>query len=439
MSEKLLLGELMRYGTLAAGLAALGGVFSSRPAARSKSPNEKLNIGCIGAGGKGRGDAIGVSSENIVALCDVDDARAAETYERFPNATKYQDFRKLLERDDIDAVTISTPDHTHAIATAMALRSGKHVYCQKPLTHSVYEARLITNLAAEANVATQMGNQGHSAPTFARLVEIIQSGAIGQVREVHAWTDRPGRYWPQGTQLPEPAMPVPSTLNWDLWLGPAPERPYNSLYVPHHWRGRWDFGTGSLGDMGCHMMDTAFWSLKLSYPVAVEAETVGGTSDSPPATSIVRYDFPERDGLPPVRLTWYDGGQSYPAELLEGEEVPAISNGFLFLGDKGKLIMDYDGEPILLPRAQYEGYVEPEPFIRRSPGHYEEWIAACKTGSPTGSHFGYAGPLTESVMLGNVAIRAGRKIRYDSAEMRVLDDPEANALLHRPYRAGWEL
>jgi hypothetical protein len=303
----------------------------------------------------------------------------------------------------------------------------------------VYEARYITRLAAKAKVATQMGTQGHAFPTYTRLVELIQSGVIGKVSSVHVWTDRPTGWWPQGVNKPATGMPVPATLDWEQWLGPAQERPYNKAYLPFVWRGWWDFGTGALGDMACHLMDPIFWSLKLSYPVTVEAESEGATADSPPNWSIIKYDFPERGDLPPVRVTWYDGGKKYPTDLLEGETVPKIDNGSLFIGDACKLIVDHGSAPILLPKAKFENFKGPEPYLKLSPGHHQEWILACKTGSPTGSNFGYAGPLTEAVLLGNVAIRVNRKINYDGVQMRITDDAEANALLHPGYRKGWKL
>jgi len=439
MPESISRRELIKDATLVAGLTALGGVWSSKSNAQSRSPNEKLNIGCIGIGGQGASDVGNVSSQNIVALCDVDAVRGAANFERYDKAKKYQDFRRMLEQKDIDAVTVSIPDHNHAFATTMALHLGKHVYCQKPLTHSVYEARYITRLAAKSKLATQMGTQGHAFPSYSRLVELIQSGAIGNVKQVHVWTDRPSGWWPQPVTRPAASAPVPATLDWEQWLGPAVERPYNPAYLPFVWRGWWDFGTGALGDMACHLMDPVFWSLKLSYPVSVDAESQGATKDGPPEWSIIHYDFPERGELPAVRVTWYDGKKRFPAELLEGEEVPNIDNGSLFVGESGKLIVNHGSDPILLPKARYANFMGPAPYLKRSPGHHEEWIQACKTGSPTGCNFGYAGPMTEAILLGNVAIRVGRKIEYDAHAMRISGDAEANSLLHPKYRKGWQL
>ncbi len=431
--------ELIGQASLAAGLTALGGVWSSRSIAQSKSPNEKLNIGCIGIGGQGASDVGNVSSQNIVALCDVDAERGGLNFERYSQAKRYTDFRKLLEQKDIDAVTVSIPDHNHAVATAMALHAGKHVYCQKPLTHSVAEARYITHLAAKTKLATQMGTQGHAFPSYTRLVELIESGAIGSVTQVHVWTDRPSGWWPQPVTAPTGNTAPPSTLDWNQWLGPAQERSYNKAYLPFIWRGWWDFGTGALGDMACHLMDPVFWSLKLSYPTSVEATSEGATKDGPPTWAVINYDFPKRGKLPPVRVTWYDGKKRYPEALLNGEKVPPIDNGSLFIGDKGALIVNHGSDPILLPTAKFADFKGPTPYLKRSPGHHLEWIEACKNGSPTGSNFGYAGPMTEAILLGNVAIRVGRKINYDSRNMHAVGDPEADALLRPAYRPGWNL
>jgi predicted dehydrogenase len=405
--------------------------------ARRLSPNEKLNIGVIGVGGRGGANLQSVAGENIVALCDIDDQTLAKAAAGFPRAAIYSDFRKLLDRKDIDAVVVSTPDHMHAFATTMALAQGRHVYCEKPLTHSVSEARAVAEAAARRKVATQMGNQGHSNDGARRTVELIQSGAIGPVREVHAWTDRP--IWPQGIDRPMDTPPVPATGHWDLWLGPAPERPYNPAYLPFKWRGWWDFGTGALGDMACHVMDVAFWSLKLGPPATVEAEGPSVHPESAPKWMIIHYDFPARGDLPPVKLTWYDGGKRPPAELFEGQKLE--DNGSLFIGDKGKLYLPdaYGERHKLLPESQFAGFKAPEPSLPDSPGHHAEWIAACKTGSATGSNFAYAGALTEMVLLGNVAYRAGKKLEWDGAAMKATNCPEADPLLRREYRRGWSL
>jgi len=406
--------------------------------AQVKSPNEKLNIAGIGVGGRGADDIAGVSTENIVALCDVDERRAAQTVKRFPKAKRYADFRKMLDEvKEIDAVVIATPDHTHAPAAVMAMKLGKHVYCEKPLTHSVYEARVLAETAAKHRVATQMGIQGHSYDGHRRAVELLQAGVIGTVREVHSWSDRP--IWPQGIDRPTDTPPVPKDLNWDLWLGPAPWRPYHPCYVPFNWRGWWDFGTGAIGDMGIHNMDVVFWGLKLGAPISVEAEVSDVHAETAPKWSIVRFEFPGRKGMPPVKLTWYDGGKKPPKELADGQELP--DNGALLIGEKGKMLSpDWHADNFkLLPESAFEGFKGPDPAITRSPGHHEEWVLACKGGAPAMADFSYSGLITEAVLLGNVAIRAGKKIEWDAKNLRVTNCPEANQFIRREYRKGWVL
>lgn len=404
-------------------------------------PSEKLNIAAIGAGGRGGGDIGAVSSENIVALCDVDDKKAAETFEHYPKAKKYRDFRKMLEREkNIDAVIVATPDHTHAVATMMAIKMGKHVYTEKPLTYSIYEARELAKAAREAKVATQMGNQGHSGEGNRLICEWIWDGAIGPVREVHAWTDRP--IWPQGIDRPKETPRVPKTLDWDLWLGPAPDRPYNPAYLPFKWRGWWDFGAGALGDMACHIVDSPFWALKLGHPISVEASSTKVNSETYPLASTVHYRFPARDGMPPVKMTWYDGGimPPQPEELEPGRRMGSDNGGVLFVGEKSKLVCGcYGNSPRLIPETKMKEYNRPPKTIPRVEGHHKDWIQACKGGKPACSNFDYAGPLTEMVLLGNVAIRTGKKLCWDGPNMRVTNVPEANEYIRRQYRAGWTL
>ena len=406
-----------------------------------KPPSEKLNIAAIGAGGRAEGDIAGVASENITALCDVDDARAAKMFQRYPNAKKYRDFRVMLEKEEknIDAVIVATPDHVHAAASMMAMKMGKHVYCEKPMTHSIYEARMLTEAARKYKVATQMGNQGHSGEGIRLICEWIWDGAIGPVREVHAWTNRPGTYWPQGIDRPKDSPPVPGTLDWNLWLGPSPERPYNPAYLPFVWRGWWDFGTGALGDMGCHIVDPAFWALKLGYPASISAVSTKVNNETGPLSSIIEYEFPARGDMPSCRLVWYDGGlkPTKPDEL-EGRSLE--DNGVIFVGDKGKLMCGcYAGSPRLIPESKMQAYKRPEKTIPRVSGHHQDWIEACKGGDPATSNFDYAGPLTEMVLLGNVAVRVGRKILYDGPNMKIANIPEANQYIRREYRPGWEL
>jgi predicted dehydrogenase len=422
---------------------------SGRTASATKSPNEKLNIAAIGCGGKGRTDIRGCLHENIVALCDCDDARAAEMYQRFPDVRKYKDYRRMLEeRKDIDAVLVSTPDHHHAPASVLAMTLGKHVYCQKPLTHSIYEARRMREVAREMKVVTQMGNQGHAFEGARRIVEVFRSGAIGEVREVHCWTDRPnGRWWKQPVARPSDRPPVPSGLDWDLWLGAAPKRPYHRTYCPHDWRAWWDFGSGALGDMACHIVDSAYWALELGSPVSVEATAQGATTESAPAWQIIKFQFPQRTSqalgttLPPVALTWYDGGKKPPADLAEGNPLPP--GGTLWIGSKGTIytIDDYSIVFRLLPEQKFKGYEGPKPYLPRNPrseyAPYMEWIAACKGGPTTLSNFEYASRLTEAMLVGVLAVRLGKKIEWDAADQRATNAPEAEPLIRRKYRQGW--
>lgn len=416
--------------TLVGGAGALLAARAS--SARPLSPNEKLNIGIIGVANRGADNLRGVSSQNIVALCDVDDTYLQSAAANYPQAKVYNDFRKMLEQKGLDAVVISTADHTHAPAAAMALRAGLHVYCEKPLTHTVYEARVLAELAKEHKRATQMGTQIHAGSNYRRVVELVQSGAIGTVREVHVWCG--GGY--SGGDRPKETPDVPAHLHWDLWLGPAPERPYHPAYVPFHWRGWWDFGNGTLGDMACHHMDLPTWALKLRYPLTVEAEGPPVHPESCPPWLIVRYEYPQRENLPPVRLTWYNGDKR-PSYFAEGK-LPEWGNGTLFVGEKGMLLADYDRH-VLLPEKDFVGLTPPKPSIPESIGHYNEWIEACKNGAPTTCNFDYAGALTEAVLLGNVAYRTGQKLTWDPVHLKATNCPEADRYLRREYRKGWTL
>jgi len=406
-----------------------------------RPPSDVLNIGIIGVGGQGGSNRRNLRSENIVALCDVDDTKIAAGLEQSPDANTYRDFRVMLEKEPgIDAVVVSTPDHFHTVAAVTAMRLGKHVYVAKPLTHSISEARLMADTARRYGVATQMGNHGHSYDTARQINEWIWDGAIGDVREVHTWTNRP--IWPQGLDRPEDTPPVPSTLDWDLWLGPAPERPYHPAYHPFSWRGWWDFGTGALGDMACHIIDFPFWALKLGHPASVEASSVGKTSETYPNGSIVRYEFPARGDMPPVTLNWYDGGlmPPRPEELEPGRRMGTSGGGGIFNGDKGKLMYGcYSNEATLIPQSFMDSYTQPAPSMPRSEGHHAEWIAACKGGPPAVSSFDYAGPLTEMILLGCIALRMDRKLEWDGENMVVTNEPDANQYITREYRDGWSL
>jgi predicted dehydrogenase len=426
----------------AAGFWLTGGVTETHAA---QGANERLNIAVIGCGGQGGSDLGNVASQNIVALCDVDDNRAGGSFNKYPKAPKYKDFRVMLEKQkDIQAVVVSTPDHQHAIASIMAMRMGKHVYCQKPLTHDVWEARLMGEVAAKMRVATQMGNQGTASNGLRAGAETIRSGAIGNVSEVHVWTDRPGMYWRQGhAERPKETPPVPKTLDWDLWIGTAPTRPYNPAYVPFAWRGWWDFGTGALGDMGCHIMNLSFMALQLGPPSSVQAVLTTDrpvNNESPPNGLRVTYEFPARGQRPAVRMIWYESSRP-AADLFHGQTISA--GGSLFVGSKGKLYSrdDYGSNNILLPVENFRDFRAPAPTIPRAQGgHHAEWIRACKGGPPAMSNFtSYSGPLTEMVLLGNVAIRVGKRIVWNSEKLQAVDLAAANQYIRREYRKGWAL
>ena len=405
--------------------------------AQTGSPNEKLNIGIIGVHSRGAANMAAVASENVVALCDVNETFLAEAAQKYPKARTYVDWRKLLDQKDIDAVVVSTTEHTHALASVWAMKRGKHVYCEKPLAHSVYEARVMRETSKQAKVATQMGMQIHASENYRRVVELVQSGAIGPVREAHAWVEQ-GIAGPRSR--PEETQPVPKELNWDLWLGPAPERPYHSCYFEKRslsWQNWWDFGNGALGDMGSHIIDLPFWALELKYPATVEAEgPLPVRAETYPDSLKVRWEHPARGARPPVKLTWYDGKQ-WP-ESPDGVDLKKWHLGVMFVGDKGILVADY-GKWILLPEARFKDFKPPEPSIAKSPGHHQEWIQACKTGTPTLCNFEYSGALVEHNLLGTVAFRAGKKLEWDAKNLKARNCPEADRFIRRSYREGWTL
>jgi predicted dehydrogenase len=427
--------------------AAFGGaglvILSNSQLVRGTQANEKLNVACIGVGGRGGDDVNGVgATENIVALCDVDEKHAAQTFEKYPQAKRYKDFRRMLDEihDKIDAVIVGTPDHTHAVAGMAAMRLGKHCYCEKPLTHSVYEARQMANLAREKNLVTQMGTQIHAESNYRRVVELVQTDAIGKIREVHVWLGANFNGPPTPTNgrqpdLPTERQPVPETLDWDLWLGPAAYRPYSTEYAPFKWRYWWNFANGQLGDFFCHYCDLAFWALKLRHPTSVEAEGPVHP-ESAAKWTIAKQEYPARGDLPAVILTWYNGG-GYP-EFVKEDKTLQWPNAVLFMGSDGMLIADY-GKHQLLPEEKFAGFQPPEPFIPNSIGHHREWAEACKTGGPTTCNFDYSGALTEAALLCNVALRTGRKINWDAQNLKAIGCPEADVFIRRQYRNGWTL
>ena len=422
----------------------------------TQSPSDKLNIAVIGAGGQGESNLNQCTNENFVAFCDVDDERASGTFRRYPNVPKYKDFRKMLDKEDknINAVIVATPDHTHAVVAMECLRRDKHLFLQKPLAHSIYEVRMITEEARKHKVQTQMGNQGHSADEIRMLYEWIQDGAIGPVREVYAWSDRPvgGNPWSDFPIMkrPEEKPAIPKALDWDLWLGPAKYRPYHPIYVPMSWRGFWDFGTGALGDMGCHIIDPAFWVLNLGHPARVEATTAHCDpeveAETYPRASIIRYEFPARGDMPPVKLTWFDGRllPPRPRDLEKDRSLP--SNGALLIGDKGTIMHGSHGASgvRIIPEIKMQAYKRPEPTLKRVPngqnGHEQDWIRACKDGKPACSNFDYGGPLTETVLLGVMAMRMRDTIlEWDGENMKVTNNDQADQYIRPVFREGWTL
>jgi predicted dehydrogenase len=408
------------------------------------NPNNRLNIAFCGVGGQGRSALNGLKGENFVAFCDVDEERAAKTYDEIPNVPRFRDYRVMLDKlgNTIDAVTVSTPDHMHFPIAMAALSLGKHVFVEKPLTHTIAEARKLAKLAAEKKVATQMGNQGHANEGLRILKEWFDAGIIGEVRTIQSWTDRP--IWPAGVKAPDHSkfIPVvPTTLDWNLWLGVAKDRPYDPAYLPFNWRGYWDFGTGALGDMGCHIMDGAFWALGLDLPARVSAISGRGNELSGPTSSIVTYGFPGRGGQPPLTWTWHDGGlQPIPPDDWEPDREFPI-NGTLIIGSKATVLTSTYYESVrIVPEARMKEIapsLPPKTLPRIQGGHFAEWLRACKGGPAAGSNFDYAARLTELVLLSNLAVRARRPIEWDAAAMKVTNRAEANQYVTKEYRPGF--
>jgi predicted dehydrogenase len=429
------------------------GAIAAPAIVRGRNLNDKLNIAMIATGGRGGFNLkqAAIASENIVVLCDVHEPAVDKAAQMYPQARRYSDFRRVYDRaNDFDAVVVSTTEHTHAFATLPALQLGKHVYCEKPLTYNIWEARVIREAAAKTKVATQMGNQNHSNDNYRRVVELIQSGAIGPVREAHVWVSRAwGRqpleaakknesYGVLASEKPTEIDSVPTGLDWDLWLGPAPARPYNDVYWPGpKWYRWWDFGNGTMSDLGSHMNDLPFWALKLRAPRTVEAFGPPPHREIAPASMHVTYEYGPRGDLPPVKLTWYQG-EDKPDLYRDGTIPSSFKDGILFVGSNGMLLASH-GKHVLLPEDRFRDFKRPEPTIPNSPGHWVEWVGAAKTGSPTGSNFEYAGWLTEANHLGNVAYRVGRKIEWDPETLSAPNAAEAQPFIRREYRKGWTL
>ena len=431
---------LQETAAIGIGLWAGGGMAVKASAAA----NERVRFACIGIGGKGDSDSADAGKHgDVIAICDIDDARLeSAAKEKFPKAQRFNDYRKLFDElgKSIDAVTVSTPDHHHAFASMLAMKMGKACFCQKPLTHSVSEARMMANVAREMKVATQMGNQGTAADSLRQAAAIIRGGNIGTVKEVHVWTNRP--VWPQGGPRPKPAESIPETVHWDLWIGPAPFREYAPGYHDFKWRGWWDFGTGALGDMACHTFNMPFMALDLKNPVSIEAEHSGHNGDSYPNWSIIKFMFPATGSRPAIPVTWYDGGERPEEVLFGGKDLPA--SGALVVGAKDTLYAHGDYcEKFSLLSGSEPAQVD---FVK-SPGHFEEFITAIQGGPAAVSNFpNYSGPLTETILLGNLAVWAGKgpdsegkKIEWDASNLRATNAPEVDVIIKRPYRAGWVL
>ncbi|WP_076350747.1 Gfo/Idh/MocA family protein [Paludisphaera borealis] len=436
-----------RFGLELAGTAAA--VFAAPAVLRGRNLNDKMNIAIIGAGGRGAANLDGVSSENITALCDVFEPAVEQAGSQFPKARRFRDFRRVFDHSaEFDAVVVSTCEHTHAFATLPALQLGKHVYCEKPLSYNVWEARVIREAAEKAKVATQMGTQIHAGDNYRRVVELIQAGAIGPVTEAHVWV---GRAWGRQSaedarrnqdivhveERPTGSSPIPKGLDWDLWLGPAPARPFHEVYFPGpKWYRWWDFGNGTMSDLGSHWIDLPFWALKLKSPATIEAFGPPPHPEIAPASMKVVYEYAGHDQAPPLTLTWYQGADK-PKAFHDGT-IPKWDSGVLFVGSKGMLLADY-GRLKLLPEKEFQGFIAPAQVFPKSLGHHAEWIHACKTGGKALCDFAYSGWLTEANHLGNVAYRTGKKLEWDAAKLQASNAPEAEPFLRREYRKGWKL
>jgi predicted dehydrogenase len=445
--------------TTAAALAGAGSashvLAAAGPARHQASASDRVALAIVGAGGRGVDNIreAAAAGAAIVALCDCDEQNAAESFAKYPDARKYRDWRRMLDTEkSIDAVLVATPDHSHAIVSIAAMQLGKHVYSEKPLARSIWEVRQMAKAATASRVATQMGTQGHAFEGTRRAVEVLRAGVIGDVAELHVWTDRPAGWWPQGVLRPTDTAPVPPTLDWDVWLGPAPERPYHPTYVPFKWRGFWDFGTGAIGDMGIHNLDTAYWGLELGTPTRVAvrdcapATSAPETKETAPLWSIIDLEFPARGSRPAVKMTWYDGGKLPPPELFQGQKLITRDGGSLVIGSKGTLFTRtwHGGENekdwfVLLPSQKFDGLSPPPPTLPRTRSHHQEWLDACRGQGKTQSPFEYAAVLTESLLLGNVAVRTGQPVEWDAAQMRVTNNSAAEPFVKPELRKGWRL
>lgn len=416
---------------------------------RGQNLNNKLNIAVIGTGGRGGGNLESVASENIVALCDVNSRNLDKAAAKFPQARRQADFRRVFDRaKDFDAVVVSTCEHTHAFATMPALQLGKHVYCEKPLSYNIWEARRIREAATKAKVATQMGIQIHATENYRQVVELVQGGIIGTVHEAHVWVSRAWGWQNEADakrhndivwsfERPKEIHPVPEGLDWELWLGPAPARPFNSIYFPGpKWYRWWDFGNGTMSDLGSHWNDLPFWALKLQVPLTIEASGPPPHPEIAPASMSATYEYGARGDLPPVKLTWHQG-ENKP-EIWKTGGIPKWDSGCLFIGSKGMILADY-GKHVLLPEKNFEVFQRPAPTIPRVPGHHEEWLQACRTGKTCSANFEYSGWLTEANHLGNVAYRVGKKLQWNPRTMKATNAPEATPFIRRTYRKGWKL
>ena len=413
-------------------------------------PSEKINVAGIGIGGMGYGNLRNISRDGgkIVALCDVDHKYAGRALNHFKDAKRYKDYRKMFaNQKDIDAVLIATPDHTHAVISLAAMKAGKHVFTQKPLTHTVYEARILAQAAKKAGVTTQMGIQGHSGEGNRIICEWIWDGAIGTIREVDAWCSL--SYYPWGHarwssrwgRLQKDKPPVPEGMDWDLWIGPAPMRPYHRAYHPQTWRAWLDFGSGMMGDRGAHTLDGVFWALKLNHPISVDATSMGINPDTHPLASVVTYEYGQRGDMPPVTVRWYDGMKPpRPASAPDGKRLGSDQGGIIFHGEKGMITGGvYGGSPQLILKSGAKAGRPPKKLERVKGSHEQDWIRACKAGKKSGADFGYSGPLTEMTALANVAKRANTRILWDGPNMKVTNLPQANKFVRKTYRDGWTL